>query len=155
MKGRKPLSNNLKSLTGSRRRRSLPAGVPGAPDHPEGLGAAGKSEWDRLVSVMADAGTLSPKYRSVMIAAAHCVDAIERCRADIDANGTSYRAGGLIKRNPALAEMRSWLSLQVRCLESLGLTPSSNQRVQSEGEPMVDDAEREFFGDEPLKLTGA
>lgn len=152
MRGRKPKPDALIGLTGGRRRRNPPANVPGLPDTPTELGPSGRAEWERLTDAMGKAGTLSPKYGGVILLAALCAENVERCRADVAANGVTYKTDTFVKRNPAVAELRSWMSLHLRCLESLGLTPSSNQRVQSEGEPPINDVENEFFGN-PLKIV--
>src|SRR5262249_30892494 len=140
MRGRKPKSQALHALHGTgrsgRRRLQVP---PGRVTCPPWLPATAKREWKRLAPQLVELGVLTPL--DVACFACYCVtvgNMIEATRR-VEAEGLTYKAGDLTKRNPNVPICTAAMK-DVRLFgELFGLNPLARQRFDMP-EPVVEDA---------------
>lgn len=132
MRGRKPLPNELKVLTGQRVRGSRGTNSGGGkPTCPDFLDDAAKAEWKRVVSRLDELGILGTIDRAAL--AAYCVAYSRWLAAEekVQRFGTVMqgRDGGMFQ-NPYLAVANRAMEQMVRLAAEFGMTPSARTRVK-------------------------
>lgn len=136
IRGVKPGPNKLKILHGVADKKRINFEEPdvpaGAPDMPLGMGEVAIGEWQRVVKILADSGTITTLDRSALMG--YC-DAFAAYQANKKLSGeaewyTNKKTGAkcvapwVKLRDEADQRMRMWAG-------ELGMTPSSRSRVVS------------------------
>ena len=136
MKGRKPLPTQLKIVRGTDEKRHINPDEP-TPEMsdlapPAELSPAALKEWERVRSLLVDAGVVSVLDTTALIA--YC----ETYATWADAMSRLRRTGmilknekGVLYRNPLIRVANDAQDRMVKLLAEFGMTPSSRTRVSA------------------------
>jgi P27 family predicted phage terminase small subunit len=115
-----------------------------APTAPAWLSDNARTEWDRVIALVAGAGAIAKPDADVLAAYCETLVIFRAATQELRRDGITYEAdGGLVKRHPSTsiaAEARKDL---IRYAAELGLTPISRQRLKVE--PAEDDPLGDFL----------
>ena len=135
-RGVKPGPNSLKILNGVHDKRRInfeePDVAAGAPDMPPGMCEVAIAEWDRVVEILTESGTITTLDRSALMCYCDAFAAYQANKTLSDKAEwyTNEKTGGksiapwVKLRDEADQRMRMWAG-------ELGMTPSSRSRVVS------------------------
>jgi len=146
-RGRRPKSNVVKLLQGSRIRAGkraprVPAGMPKAPEH---LNKEARAVWARVAPGLYTSGLLTELDAEALGAFCVCSARLAEAERHLAAEGpTTVGARGAMRQSPwlsiAAAARRQMLSLA----QEFGMTPSSRGRIKAGEPPAVREGESDF-----------
>ena len=132
--GRKPMPTALKKLAGNPGRRPLnerePEVPPGVPECPDFLNEVARAEWNRVVPILAAAGTLTELDRGAVAAYCFWWEAFDEAVQKLNKYGKMmkskqdqiYQSPYMSQASQASKQMHIWAA-------ELGLTSSSRTRL--------------------------
>ena len=135
-RGGKPGPNSLKILNGVHDKNRINFEEPdvpaGAPDIPPGMGEVATAEWNRVVKILTESGTITTLDRSALMCYCDAFAAYQKNKTLSDKaewyknekTGVMCIAPWVKLRDEADQRMRMWAG-------ELGMTPSSRSRVVS------------------------
>ena len=146
-RGRKPIPNRLKILSGSDRRHpermnlSEPKAPPASLDPPHGLSKLEKFHWNRISPILHDAGLLTRLDTAMLQSLVRHLAIADQCAALIHKKGILWRQGKQVATSPAISIQRNALQAAQRILVEFGMSPSSRSRINMDvlepSEPFV------------------
>ncbi len=136
IRGRKPKPTALRRAEGNLGKRAYnhdepqpPEGMPGCPDHLNGIA---REEWDRLAEVLCRMGVLTPIDRAALAAYCRCYGRWVEAEEKLQVTPTLLKtATGYVQQSPWLSIANKHLELMGRYMTELGLTPASRSRLSA------------------------
>jgi P27 family predicted phage terminase small subunit len=151
MRGRKPVTTQLKLVKGNPGKRPLNTREPRPevkmPTCPAHLSPTGKAEWRRIARQLHDMGIITELDRAAL--AGYCQAYGRWVEAERKLRETPLLIkipSGYVQQSPWLTIANKQLELMHRYLSDLGLSPTSRPRIEAHPPNAdVDDFAREFF----------
>jgi len=117
--------------------------TPGTPTMPPTLGEVGQKLWRELTATLRHRKTLAKEDGNILEATALAYQDLTLASQAIAKKGSVYESattnGVMIRPRPECQLRSDAFKRYVRCLEALGLTPASRQRLQINAIPEKDD----------------
>lgn len=146
MRGRKPVPNAVKKLTGSKYYKpNEPEVGGGKPACPRWLSKEGKSEWRYVANLLHEAGLLTKLDRMALAAYCEAVAVFRKMSeilAETGAYATRTHNDNLIQ-SPEVQLRNKAMDQMLKFMTEFGMTPSSRTRFATD-EPEVDPAAELF-----------
>lgn len=138
MRGRRQEPSSLKLVKGTfrqdRHHVDTPTPEPGLPDPPASLNARQREIFLEIAGLMEKMKLASPSFVHKLELAAKAKFEIEEADRAIEADGGPvYRVKSLLKKHPSVDIRHKAMQLLHRCLDDLGLSPSTIGRTRTTG----------------------
>lgn len=152
-RGRKPVPESVKRLTGNPGKRKIRPDLPspvGVPPMPKRLMVepAAVEKWNELVPILTELGTLTLSDGEALATLCEVYAAAQACLLELRAGGPVMKTDlGGVKPNPAGPLYRGLVSLQASLMGEFGLTPTSRVRLGGKQETPQDELEAFFAAD--------
>jgi P27 family predicted phage terminase small subunit len=138
MRGRKPIPNSIKILTGNPGKRPImegpePGGIPTCPDH---LSDEARAEWNRVAPELLACGLLTSVDRAAL--AAYCTAWSRWVQAEkklLETGPIIKAKSGYPMMNPYLVVANAAMKQMKELLVEFGMSPSSRRRVGMSAQP--------------------
>lgn len=141
-RGRKPLAQEVKELTGAfrkdpqRKAKAAPTADGQSPVQPKGLCRVAKSKWREMIGDLKRNGVLSTDTREMLVAYCTTFAKWMEAKAKVEQTGLAIESvdkygNQVITRNPYVAEMHKFREQLNKLLPEFGLTPASRQKLKS------------------------
>ncbi|MDZ4735887.1 MAG: phage terminase small subunit P27 family [Rhodospirillaceae bacterium] len=140
MRGRKPKPTRLKVINGNPGKRSLnhlePRPLANVPECPAELSPAAQTEWQRIVSELADLKMLTNLDRVALATYCEAYSLWVESISAIRKYGTMVKSpSGYPMQSPYLAIANKQAEIMMRIASEFGLTPASRSRIAVPTEP--------------------
>jgi P27 family predicted phage terminase small subunit len=141
-KGRKPISAEIKELTGAYRKNpqrkndAAPTADGSEPEMPEWFGELETEKWLELCDDLGRLGVLSSDNREILVAYCTAYARWREAREKVNETGLAVweidkDGNSKLKKNPYVAEEQKYREHMNRLLPEFGLTPASRQKLKS------------------------
>jgi P27 family predicted phage terminase small subunit len=110
---------------------------------PDWLPAAACEEWRRVVPQLLAQKLLTRLDKAALAGYCVAVARVQECQERVAKEGSFYRQNGSKTRNPALVELRNWMTVLRQYSELFGLSPTARTRLKIAAVPELTDEQKQ------------